>query len=470
MRIRKFKSPDEAAGEGVSRSKIRRAVAAVVIGAGALSASTARGVAWNATDLGASAISANGLTDNYGQFVNESVITNTQQGEFGTGTYLGNGWMLTALHVVSGSTYGVTVPGSTLQVNIYGQIYNVDQFQGWGSSDIELIHLAGYTAGNLVKLPGVERSQIYTGSSETGNLEQLGGFGVNGQLNSGTDVNNETFHRGFNIAYADGGSIDVSANGSSRLVQDGYLLGYQQGGDSGSGLWMDNGPDQDLDLHDWSLIGALDTGNTPGYFGNGGQYARVSTYSAGIISTVFPHAWLTWTANASSTSAVDGSGTWNLTGTNFTDGTNYAFNGPERTQIATFGSGSGTAGVVTLGANITFDSLTFNASGSGSYNIAGGGYALTISPDSVITTNVSATISANMIGGSTADYGYSGFPNFPRLSKEGSATLTLTGATTLDSGVAFYARAGTTVIAAGATFSHRVTTRLSVSTPATPPR
>jgi hypothetical protein len=299
---------------------VRLTAAAIAMGL----ARTALGLAWNATDPGSSAISTNGLTDNYGQFVDESVVTNTQQGEFGTGTYLGNGWLLTALHVVSGSTYGVTVPGSSIQVNIYGQIYTVSNYVTFGSSDIVLCQLSGYTSGNVTNLPGVERSQIYTGSSETGNLEQLGGFGVNDQLNSGTDVNNQTFHRGFNIAFSDGGFIDVSANGSSRLVQDGYVLGYQQAGDSGSGLWMDNGPDQDLDLHDWSLIGALDTGTTPGYFGDGGQYARVSSYAGTIINTVFPNAWLTWNANTSSTTASDGSGIWNLTSTNFTDGTNYA--------------------------------------------------------------------------------------------------------------------------------------------------
>jgi fibronectin-binding autotransporter adhesin len=417
------------------------------------------GIAWNATDPSSSAISNGGLTDNYGQFVDESIVTNTQQGEFGTGTYLGNGWLLTALHVVSGSTYGVLVPDSSIQVNVYGTIYTLDNYQTFGSSDIVLCHLAGYTSGPASNLVGVERSQIYTGSSETGNLEQLGGFGVNDQLNSGTYVNNETFHRGFNIAYSDGGFIDVNADGNSRLVQDGYLLGYQQAGDSGSGLWMDNGPDQDLDLHDWSLIGALDTGTTPGYFGDGGQYARVSSYASTIIGTLFPHAWLTWTTIASSAAAVDGSGVWNLTSTNFTDGANYAFNGPERTQIAIFGAGNGAAGTVTLGANINIDSLTFNAAGSGNYTIAGGGYSLHLTQGSTITTNVNATISANMTGGSSTQFGA-----VNEVIKNGIATLTLTGQSTLDSGATFHARAGTTIIDSGGSFSAPWYTSIGVYT------
>jgi autotransporter-associated beta strand protein len=411
---------------------------------------SADGVAWNGTDPTASAVSANGLTDNYGQFTNECVVTNTQQGEFGTGTYLGNGWVLTALHVVSGSTYGVTVPGTSIQVNVYGTNYAVDNFYGWGSSDIQLIHLSGYTSGTAANLTGVERGQIYTGSSENGRLMQLGGFGVHDVLNSGTDVNNETFHRGFNLGVASGGVVTTYANGSSRLVQDGYLLGYQQGGDSGSGLWMDNGADQDLDLRDWSLIGECVNGTTPGYFGNSGQYARVSSYQAGIISTVFAHSWLSWNANAAGTStATDGSGTWDLTSTNFTDGTNYAFNGPMTTQQVTFGSANGAAGTVTLGATIPVDQVVFNAAGSGTYTIAGPtAYSLRLAAGAMITTNVDATISANLTGGTSTQYGA-----VNEVTKAGTGTLTLTGQTNLGTGAFLHDRAGTLLIGAGGSFN-----------------
>ncbi len=420
-------------------------------------------VAWNGTDPGSSAISTTGLTDNYGQFVDESVVTNTAQGEYGTGTYLGNGWVLTALHVVSTATYGVLEPGSAIHVNIFGTNYSVANYQTFGSSDIVLCQIAGFTSGTATTLPGVERSQIYTGSSENGHLEQLGGFGNHDVLNSGTAVNNQAFYRGFNVANASGGFINVSATGNSKLVQDGYVLGYQQAGDSGSGLWMENGPDQDLDLRDWSLIGALDTGTTPGSFGDGGQYARVSSYAGTIINTVFPHAWLTWTANAASTAAVDGSGTWNLSSTNFTDGANFAFNGPEKTQIVTFGNGNGAAGTVTLGATIPFDAITFNAAGSGSYTIAGAGaLALTAGADSIITTNVDATISANIFATNTSLHGYGSYPANNKLEKNGAANLTLTGNVSLSNGVAFYARGGGTTITNNAVFTAGFYTSIAV--------
>jgi autotransporter-associated beta strand protein len=436
---------------GRTRGKIGSAVATVVLGMGVntLAPRLALAVDWNGTDPGSSATSVDGLTGNYGQFTDESVIFNDGNSTRGTCTYLGNGWILTAQHVVEGSGgYGTLAPTSQIQVNVYGTYYTADSYQGFGSSDIMLVHLAGADSGPIVNLQGVERSQIYTGSSETGNLEQLGGFGYYGQLNSGTNGTDASFHRGFNIAYADGGFIDVSATGSSRLVQDGYVLGYQQAGDSGSGLWMDNGPDQDLNLRDWSLIGVLDTGDTPGYFGDGGQYARVSSYAGTIISTVFPNAWLTWNANTASTTATDGSGTWNLTTANFTDGANYAFDGPEPTQIATFGAGNGAAGTVTLGSSIPIDTIAFNAAGSGSYTIAGGiGTLLELTSDSTITANVDATISANMVGYASNAYGADQI-----VRKTGAGNLTLTGQTTLNN-LIFNQRAGEITIGSGGSFT-----------------
>jgi hypothetical protein len=191
-------------------------IAATLVG---LPPMAAMGVDWNGTDPGSSAISANGLTDNYGQLTDESVIFNNAISARGTCTDIGNGWVLTAQHVVQGTGgYGTLAPASQIQVNIYGTYYTADAYQGFGSSDIMLVHLAGANSGTITNLIGVERSQIYTGSSETGNLEQLGGFGYYGPLNSGTNGTNISFHRGFNIANASGGFINVSANGSSRLV------------------------------------------------------------------------------------------------------------------------------------------------------------------------------------------------------------------------------------------------------------
>src|SRR5581483_3896747 len=75
------------------------AVRASVLGAVAFCANSVKGVAWNATDPTFSAVNVGGLSDNYGQFTDESYIQNNALSVRGTCTYLANGWFLTAQHV-----------------------------------------------------------------------------------------------------------------------------------------------------------------------------------------------------------------------------------------------------------------------------------------------------------------------------------------------------------------------------------
>ena len=329
-------------------------------------------VAWNATDPTVSAVSTSGLTDNYGQFTNESVIYNNDISARGTCTYLNNGWFLTALHVVSTSTYGTLAPAGDIQIDVYGQYYTGSQFVTWGSADVAMVQVSGWQSGTLPSLTGVEARQI----GPTGNgLCQIGGFGYWGPLD-GTMNNGISFHRAFTVPYVSSPFIYTNAGASSRLVSDGYVLGVEQPGDSGSGMWEDNGPsDQDLNLNDWSLVGVCQTGGAATFASGGGAYGYIpNNYASTILSTAYPNAVLTWNANpAAGTTAVDGSGVWTLTGSNFTNGTNQAFNGLERTEQAIFGAGTGTAGTVTLGATVPVDQIIFNAAGSGTYTIAGSG-------------------------------------------------------------------------------------------------
>jgi autotransporter-associated beta strand protein len=70
-------------------------------------------------------------------------------------------------------------------------------------------------------------------------------------------------------------------------------------------------------------------------------------------------------------------------------------NGVPPANTATFGSNNGTAGTVTLGANITAGGLTFNPAASGNYIIAGSGsYSLELTGSSIVA-NANATLSAN---------------------------------------------------------------------------
>ncbi len=408
----------------------------------------ASAVLWNATDSSYSAVNTSGLTDNYGQFTNASYIYNGTASTRGTATYLKNGWFLTARHVVqNGGDYGQVAPAGQIQINIYGQNYYGDQIVEFGSADVALVHVGGYTSGQLTTLTGVEKRQV---AGPGNGLAQIGGFGLWGPFGS-SPSSSVSFHRAFNTPWVSGAYLNLNANQNSRLINDGYVLGIQQGGDSGSAMWEANMPtDQSLDLYDWSLTGVCQTGGGTTLGGASGAYGFLQSYASTIHNTVYPHAVLTWNANpGAGTTAVDGSGTWNLTSTNFTDGTNYAFNGPERTEQVIFGSGNGTAGTVTLDATIPVTDIIFNTTSSGSYTIAGSaGRSLSVRPHSRITSNADATISADITGGSPGSlrgFGDSMFST-PKLIKNGSATLTLTGTTTLDSGVAFHARQGTTVI------------------------
>ncbi len=132
---------------------------------------------------------------------------------------------------------------------------------------------------------------------------------------------------------------------------------------------------------------------------------------------------LTWDSSASSpTAPVDGSGTWNTTGTNWSTGTTDSSWGTSGgySTTASFGSNNGAAGTVTLGANITAAGLTFNPATSGDYTIAGSGsYVLELTGGGAATgasivANANATISAGT-------YFYNG------VSFTGSSQLTLSG-------------------------------------------
>jgi autotransporter-associated beta strand protein len=359
-------------------------------------------VAWNATNPSYSATSTSGLADMPTLFIDENVVNNGANSTRGTGTYLGNGWVLTAQHVVQGSGgYGTLAPASsiTMSVNIGGvsQTYTADTISIDGSSDIALFHLANANTGTLAELPGVLKSAIYTGSSEPNSLLQLGGFGYWGSLGTAqANLNTAaTFHRAFNIGGSIAGDkLNVTANANSRLVNNGYLLGIGESGDSGSGLWMSMNGDGETSLWNYALVGALATSTGPN-FGDNNQYSRVSSHSSWLLSTAYTsHATVYWDTSGSS-GIQEGSGTWDLSTLNFSNGVDNVPWDNSTTLNADFGAYKGAGGTVTLGASISVANLMFNPVTSGAYTIAGGGSnKLTLISSSLITTYADATISA----------------------------------------------------------------------------
>jgi autotransporter-associated beta strand protein len=129
---------------------------------------------------------------------------------------------------------------------------------------------------------------------------------------------------------------------------------------------------------------------------------------------------LTWDANTSLTGAQDGSGVWDTTTTSWWTGSaNAAFNNVTP-DVPTFGAAGGTAGTVTLGANITPGNIAFNAPTVGTYTIAGGGFTLFLTNRTLTVNAANATISAPIAIGPLSIANATA--NAP------SAVLTLTGA------------------------------------------
>ena len=128
---------------------------------------------------------------------------------------------------------------------------------------------------------------------------------------------------------------------------------------------------------------------------NGLGIAQVSNFSLTSAPAPVP---LTWDSSGTSPAApVDGSGTWNTTSVNWSNGTADAAwsNSSDSGDPVTFGANNGTAGTVTLGADIQAGGLTFNPATSGNYTIAGSGsYTLELTGSSV-AANTNATLAAN---------------------------------------------------------------------------
>jgi MYXO-CTERM domain-containing protein len=212
--------------------------------------------------------------------------------------------------------------------------------------------------------------------------------------------------------------VDISASGSSTLVNNGYLMGIAESGDSGSAMWMDMGSVTDTNLWDYDLIGVTDT-STGGNFGDSNQYARVRNFSGWLTSTAYATLnTVTWDTSTAA-GIQEGSGTWDLATADFSNGlTNTAWNN-STTQNVIFGAHQGPAGTVNLGANISVQDMMFDPTTSGTYTVGpGSGDSLTISSTSIITTNANGVISANIVGGGGT------------LTKLGTATLTLAGTNT----------------------------------------
>ncbi len=107
---------------------------------------------------------------------------------------------------------------------------------------------------------------------------------------------------------------------------------------------------------------------------------------------------LTWDADTVTTGAQDGTGNWNSAASNWWDGSANVTWNSVTPDNAIFGAGSGAAGIITVPTSTTntVGNITFNAPGSGGYNIAAGSSTtskvnLSGTPSITVASGVSAT-------------------------------------------------------------------------------
>ncbi|MEM1097475.1 MAG: trypsin-like serine protease [Planctomycetota bacterium] len=215
----------------------------------------------------------------------------------GSGVYLGDGWILTAAHVVD--------QAAELSFEIAGQSYAAESWAyhaDWNPADV--------IAGNdlaLVKLtedvsdPSVSAATLYTGTDETGQLGVTVGYGLTGTGFAGYDLSQpaDTKRAGTNIVDGvygddvllsdfDSGWFFHNSTGSSQRTELEYLIAP---GDSGGGLFL-----YDEELADWTLAGinsfgyGLD-GNPDSDFGDVSGQVRVSSHTDWIDATMNAEYW-----------------------------------------------------------------------------------------------------------------------------------------------------------------------------------
>jgi len=143
--------------------------------------------------------------------------------------------------------------------------------------------------------------------------------------------------------------------------------------------------------------------------------------AAGLISAVHA-ATLTWDASGANPAApTDGTGTWNTSAANWSNGSADLAWPNTNADVAVFGANNGAAGAITAGTVIA-NGITFNAASSGTYVLSGG--AITLDGTTpTITSNVDASI-ASAIAGTVG------------LTKAGTGILTLSGTNTYSGGTA----------------------------------
>jgi len=184
------------------------------------------------------------------------------------------------------------------------------------------------------------------------------------------------------------------------------------------------------------LLGGATTFDEFGFMFNNttGSPVTVTLSAIGLGDT------LTWDASgANPTFPTDGSGNWSTTNANWSGSPGGAIGASDSVWTsgynAVIGANNGAAGTLTItnSAGVTVSNITFNAAGSGSYNIAGSPLILTGTPTITVANGVSATNNALLGGTGFTKAGNGTFVLLP------SVAATNVGVTTVNAGTLFIA-------------------------------
>jgi hypothetical protein len=207
-----------------------------------------------------------------------------------SGVYLGDGWVLTAAHVVDTATgLDFTIDGQTYSAEAWAYHADWDPADVTAGADLALVKLTGDVGDTH------DAATLYTGSEEVGSLGVSVGYGLTGTGRSGYDPASSTEKRaGTNvidgvygddvlISDFDSGRFWDNSLGSSNPTALEYLIAP---GDSGGGLFI-----YDPTLADWTLAGINSFGYGPdgqadSDFGDLSGQVRVSSYDDWIADTM----------------------------------------------------------------------------------------------------------------------------------------------------------------------------------------
>ena len=134
---------------------------------------------------------------------------------------------------------------------------------------------------------------------------------------------------------------------------------------------------------------------------------------------------MTWDASGSNpTAPTDGSGNWSITNANWsTKGSSDNVWSPGYNAV--IGAGNGAAGTITVTNPLTVSNMTFNAAGSGSYNITGSTLLLTGTPTITVASGVTATNSSALGGTGFTKAGSGMFVLAPTVAATNVGTTTV---------------------------------------------